>query len=119
MYVIVNNFNKYDLQSGSVFWIVSIIFDKCSYSGKDAKDKDAVVIPQNTSYELQHMTFVYKVVDGKAVANPIQVLRVDGGKEYIVEMGLYPGDTIVAEGVALLREGTPIKPKQAPAQPTK
>ena len=81
--------------------------------------KDAVVIPQNTSYELQHMTFVYKVVDGKAVANPIQVLRVDGGKEYIVEMGLYPGDTIVAEGVALLREGTPIKPKQAPAQPTK
>ena len=81
--------------------------------------KDAVVIPQNTSYELQHMTFVYKVVNGKAVANPIQVLRVDGGKEFIVEMGLYPGDTIVAEGVALLREGTPIKPKQAPAQPTK
>ena len=81
--------------------------------------KDVVVIPQHTSYEMQHMTFVYKVVDGKAVANPVHVLKVDGGKEYIVEMGLYPGDTIVAEGVALLREGTPIKPKQAPAQPTK
>ena len=81
--------------------------------------EDVVVIPQHTSYEMQHMTFVYKVVNGMAVANPIQVLRVDGGKEFIVEMGLYPGDTIVAEGVALLREGTPIKPKQAPAQPTK
>ena len=81
--------------------------------------EDVVVIPQHTSYEMQHMTFVYKVVNGVSVANPIQVLRVDGGKEFIVEMGLYPGDTIVAEGVALLREGTPIKPKQAPAQPTK
>ena len=83
--------------------------------------KDVVVIPRNTTFELQHMTFVYKVVNGVTVANPIQAMRVDGGKECIVEMGLYPGDTIVAEGVALLREGTPIKPKQAPAaeQPAK
>lgn len=86
--------------------------------------KDAVVVPQSATFELQHMNFVYKVVDGKAVAAPVQVLRVNGGKEYIVEMGLYAGDTIVAEGVGLLREGTPIKPKQAPdatqmAQPTK
>lgn len=83
--------------------------------------KDVVVIPRNTTFELQHMTFVYKVVNGVTVANPIQAMRVDGGKECIVEMGLYPGDTIVAEGVALLREGTPIKPKQAPVaeQPAK
>lgn len=85
--------------------------------------KDAVVIPQSATFDLQHMNFAYKVVEGKTVATPIQVLRVNGGKEYIVEMGLYPGDTIVAEGVALLREGMPIIPKQAPApqqaQPTK
>ena len=83
---------------------------------------DAVVIPQNTTFEMQHMTFVYKVVEGKTVATPVQVLKVDGGKDCIVEMGLYPGDTIVAEGVSLLREGMPIKEKKAPAQqaqPTK
>lgn len=83
---------------------------------------DAVVIPQSTTFEMQHMTFVYKVVEGKTVATPVQVLKVDGGKDCIVEMGLYPGDTIVAEGVSLLREGMPIKEKKAPAQqaqPTK
>ena len=33
------------------------------------------------------------------------------GREYIVESGLTPGELIVAEGVGLLREGTPIRIK--------
>ena len=53
--------------------------------------------------------FAYKVVDGKAQSAPVQVTRVNGGQEYIVESGLQPGDVIVAEGVGLLREGTEIK----------
>ena len=43
---------------------------------------------------------------------PVEVTRVNGGQEYIVNAGLNSGDVIVAEGVGLLREGTPIEVKQ-------
>lgn len=78
--------------------------------------QNCVVIPQSTTYELQDKVFVYKIIDGKASSTPIQVTRVNGGKEYIVESGLNVGDVIVAEGVGLLRDGTPIQPKTAGAQ---
>ena len=48
----------------------------------------------------------------------VQVTRVNGGREFIVDEGLAPGDVIVAEGVGLLREGTPIKAKTAQASTT-
>ena len=69
----------------------------------------ALVIPQAATFEVQDKVFVYKVVDGKAQSAPVQVTRVNGGQEYIVESGLQTGDVIVAEGVGLLREGTEIK----------
>lgn len=71
-----------------------------------------LVIPQAATFELQDKRYVYKLVDGKAVSAPVSVTRVNGGKEFIVEEGLNEGDVIVAEGVGLLREGTPIKVKQ-------
>ncbi|MCD8292167.1 MAG: efflux RND transporter periplasmic adaptor subunit [Prevotellaceae bacterium] len=71
-----------------------------------------VTIPQSATYEVQDKVYVYKVVDGKAAATPVQVTRVDGGQEYIVESGLATGDVIVTEGVGLLREGTVIKEKE-------
>lgn len=74
--------------------------------------KGCFVIPQAATYDLQDKTFVYKVVDGKAQSAPVRVVRVNGGKEYIVEDGLSAGDVIVTEGVGLLREGTPVKMKQ-------
>lgn len=77
--------------------------------------QNTIVIPQSTTYELQDKVFVYRVIDGKATSTPIQVSRVNGGKEYIVESGLNVGDVIVAEGVGLLRDGTPIQPKTATA----
>ncbi|EJX05922.1 multidrug resistance protein, AcrA/AcrE family [gut metagenome] len=73
--------------------------------------KGCLVIPQAATFELQDQVFVYKVVDGKATSTPVRVTRVNGGQEYIVEEGLAQGDIIVAEGVGLLREGTPIQPK--------
>lgn len=75
----------------------------------------ALVIPQGATFEIQDKRFVYKVVDGKAQSAPVQVTRVNGGTEFIVNEGLAAGDVIVAEGVGLLREGTPITPKTAPA----
>ena len=79
------------------------------------KKENCIVIPQAATYELQDKVFVYKVVDGKAQSAPVQVTRVNGGQEYIVENGLQVGDVIVAEGVGLLREGTPVQAKAASA----
>lgn len=72
----------------------------------------SIVIPQAAAFEIQDKSFVYKVVDGKAQSVPIEVTRVNGGREYIVNEGLQEGDVIVIEGAGLLREGTPIKAKQ-------
>lgn len=80
---------------------------------------DCIVIPQAATFELQDKVYVYKVVDGKASSNLIEVDKISNGKEYIVRSGLTPGEVIVAEGVGLLREGTPIVAKgQTPAAET-
>lgn len=77
--------------------------------------KNCIVIPQVATFELQDRVFVFKYVDGVAKSAPIEVEKINDGKEYIVKSGLNVGETIVAEGAALLREGTPILPKQAAA----
>ncbi|MBQ6881209.1 MAG: efflux RND transporter periplasmic adaptor subunit [Alistipes sp.] len=77
--------------------------------------KDCIVIPQVATFELQDRVFVFKNVDGLAKSFPISVEKINNGKEYVVTAGLTAGDVIVAEGAALLREGTPIQPKQQTA----
>ncbi len=73
--------------------------------------KDCIVVPQIATFQLQDKVYVYKLVDGKASSAMIDVEKISNGKEYIAKSGLVPGDVIVAEGVGLLREGTPIVPK--------
>ena len=72
---------------------------------------NSIVIPQSATFELQDKIFAYKVVDGKAQSTEIKVLNVNDGKTYVVESGLDVGDIIVAEGAALLRNGTPVVAK--------
>ena len=67
-----------------------------------------VVIPQSATYELQNRTFVYKVVDGKTKSTAVTLFGLNNGREYVVEQGLEVGDTIVAEGAGLLKEGISI-----------
>ena len=74
--------------------------------------KDCVVIPQEATYELQNRMFVYRVVDGKTKATAVTLFPQNNGKEYIVEEGLNAGDTIIAEGAGLLREGVEIRGKK-------
>lgn len=76
-----------------------------------ASYRDCIVVPQPMTFELQDKVYVYKVVDGVATSQMIDVEKISDGKEYIVRSGLNAGDVIVAEGVGLLREGTPIVPK--------
>ena len=63
------------------------------------------------TYEIQDKVYVYTVKQGKAISQIINVFNISNGKEYVVENGLEKGDTIVIEGVGLLREGDPIKIK--------
>ena len=70
-----------------------------------------MVIPQYATFEVQDKVYAYKVENGVAKAKIIGVFEISNGKEYIVESGLMAGDTIVVEGIGLLRDDTPIKIK--------
>lgn len=72
------------------------------------KSSNAIVIPQEATYEIQDKVFAYKVVNGKATSVQLQVSPVSDGKEYIVESGLKKGDVIIAEGAGLIKEGTAV-----------
>lgn len=88
--------------------------DKILYDGStgtvlvSSEKTDCIVIPQTAAYEIQNRTFVYKVVDGRAVSASVEVEDIGNGREYIVLSGLKAGDKIVTEGAGLLREGTEI-----------
>lgn len=68
----------------------------------------SLVIPQEATYEIQDKIFTYKVVKGTTVSTPIEVFKINDGKEYIVMSGIAEGDTIVAEGAGLLKAGTKV-----------
>lgn len=88
--------------------------DKILYDGGtgtvlvSSEKTDCIVIPQTAAYEIQNRTFVYKVVNGRAVSASVEVEDIGNGREYIVLSGLKAGDKIVTEGAGLLREGTEI-----------
>lgn len=71
--------------------------------------QQCIVIPQEATYELQNRSFVYHVIGGKTKATAVTLFPQNNGKEYIVEDGLSEGDTIIAEGAGLLKEGLEIK----------
>lgn len=77
----------------------------------------SMVIPQEATYEIQNRVFTYKVVDGVTVSTPIEVFKINDGKEYIVTSGLAVGDTIVAEGAGLLKAGTKVVPMTQKSKP--
>lgn len=73
---------------------------------------NAIIIPQNATYEIQNMRFVYLVDESnKAVSTPITVNPVNDGKTFVVTSGLNAGDVIVIEGVGTrVKDGTTIAP---------
>ena len=72
----------------------------------------AILIPQKATYEVQGKRFVYVVEStGTVRSTAIEIAESGNGQYYVVEEGLQPGDQIVLEGVASLRDGTPIKPR--------
>ena len=76
------------------------------------RQEGCVVIPQHATFEVQDKVYAYKVENGVAQATIIGVFEISNGKEYIVESGLMEGDTIIIEGIGLLRDDTPVKIKE-------
>ena len=74
--------------------------------------KNAIVIPQEATYDILNKQFVYKVVDGVAKACEIKVFRYDDGKDYVVTEGLKAGDVIIAEGAGMVKDGMRVKVKK-------
>ena len=67
---------------------------------------DVIVIPQTATYELQDRTFAFRVGDDhRAESIPVEVYHLNDGAEYVVTAGLSVGETIIAEGAGLVREG--------------
>ena len=75
------------------------------------RQEGCVVIPQHATYEVQDKVYAYKVENGVAKAKIIGVFEISNGKEYIVQSGLMEGDTIIVEGIGILRDGANVKIK--------
>ena len=71
--------------------------------------KNAIVIPQEATYEIQDKVYVVKVVDGRATASIIEVEPHNNGKEYVVTSGLKEGDVIIAKGAGFVEEGEEVR----------
>ena len=76
------------------------------------RQEGCVVIPQHATYEVQDKVYAYKVENGVAKAKIIGVFEISNGKEYIVESGLMEGDTIIVDGIGLLRDDTSVNIKE-------
>ncbi len=72
--------------------------------------KNAIIIPQSASYELQDKHFVVVVAkDGTTKNVAITVDEDTDGTYYVVESGLKAGDQILLEGVTSVKDGTKVK----------
>jgi len=79
--------------------------------------KAALLVPQSATYELQDKRFVVVVGNGNKVRTvSISILPNAAGQFFVVEKGLKAGDKVVLEGVATLKDGTPIKPNVVNAE---
>jgi membrane fusion protein (multidrug efflux system) len=72
---------------------------------------NAVIIPQESTFEIQDKTYVYVVgKDQKVTSKPI---KISGKTEnyYFISEGLQPGEKIVYVGLSSLKDGASIKAK--------
>ena len=72
---------------------------------------NALVIPQESTFEIQDKTYVYILgKDKKVISKPVTI----SGKTdsyYFISEGLKPGDKIVYTGLGMLKDGAPVTPK--------
>ena len=81
--------------------------------------RDTMMVPEESLFPIGDDKYVYKVVDGKATRQKIEIgARRDGRVEVL--NGLAPADVVVTQGVIKLREGVAVQIANTPAaEPTK
>ena len=65
------------------------------------------MVPEESLFPLGDDKYVYKVVDGKAIRQKIEIGQRREGRVEVVN-GLAPEDVVVTAGVIKLREGAPV-----------
>jgi membrane fusion protein, multidrug efflux system len=76
-------------------------------------NENALIIPQGITSELQDKRFVYVVGEGNKISSvAIKTKPSDDGQYFIVTEGLKAGDKVVTEGIASLRDGMVVNPKE-------
>lgn len=76
--------------------------------------KNALVVPESATIEMQDKVFVFTVADSNKVKRqPINIIG-KSGSNYLVKDGIKAGDQIVLSGIDHLQEGTVIHPEKAP-----
>lgn len=70
---------------------------------------NALLIPQQSTYELQGKRFVYKVQADTVRSTEITTMPTTAGQFFVVTDGLKPGDMIVYETATPIADGTVIK----------
>jgi membrane fusion protein (multidrug efflux system) len=73
----------------------------------------ALLVPQKATYQIQGKLFVYQVGANNQVNSAEVIPEASTGQYFVIKEGLKPGDRIVADGIASLREGLLIKPRAA------
>lgn len=76
------------------------------------KLKDALIIPQKATFEIQDKLFVFVVDDQNVVHMKSLVPKFRLPHAYIVEEGLSVKDRILFEGIQLVKDGDKISPEQ-------
>jgi membrane fusion protein, multidrug efflux system len=79
-------------------------------------NKEAIVVPEEALFPVGDDKFVYKVVDGKAQRQKVEIGQRREGRVEIVN-GLKPEDVVVTAGAIKLREGVAVSVANGAAPP--
>jgi len=75
--------------------------------------KDALIIPESATVDMQDKVFVFAVGDSDKVKKQAITIVGKTGDNYLVKDGVKPGDQIVLSGVDKLQEGMVIQPQKS------
>jgi membrane fusion protein (multidrug efflux system) len=75
--------------------------------------KDALIIPESATVDMQDKVFVFTVGDSSKVKKQAITIIGKTGDNYLVKDGVKPGDEIVLSGIDKLQEGEVIVPQKS------
>jgi len=76
--------------------------------------EDAIVIPQEATYEQQGKVLVFKLGENNLITASMIKIKASVDNLYVVESGVNEGDKIVVSGVGKLRSDMEITPQEIP-----